>query len=131
MLKKSAGKRSRAARMQLSVVRDASGWAVRSNGGACKTQAPTYSTQKQAQEAARTMVRGSGGGEVIVHDRLGRIKGVDTYVLGDAAAKSISAVEGIHLTQAMARDFREMDRLKLTAEERREWLKSRYGKGSS
>lgn len=130
MLKKSIGKRSRAVRMQLSVVRDASGWAVRSNG-ASKTQAPTYSTQKQAQEAARTMVRGSGGGEVIVHDRLGRIKGVDTYVLGDAAAKSLSAVEGIHLTQAMARDFREMDRLNLTAEERREWLKSRYGKGSS
>ncbi|MFA6139993.1 MAG: DUF2188 domain-containing protein [Hyphomicrobium sp.] len=120
-------KNSRNARLQLFVVPDTAGWTIKSSS-TTKVRVRAYPTQKQAQEAARTMIRASQGGEIVTRDRRGRIKDVDTYVLGDAAARTISAVEGIHLTQEMAKDFRELDRLKLSTDERRRWLISKYAK---
>lgn len=74
------------------------------------------------------MIQAKRGGEIVIQSRDGRIKEVDTYVVGEVAAKTISAVEGIYLSQAMARDFRELDRLKLSADDRRQWLMSKYAK---
>lgn len=120
-------KKPRNSRLQLFVVRDAAGWTIKSSSPA-KEQGRAYPTQKQAQEAARAMIQAKQGGEIVIRDRRGRIKDVDTYVLGDAAARTISAVEGIRLSPDMAKDFRELERLKLSAEERRRWLISKYAK---
>jgi hypothetical protein len=118
-------KMSRDSRLQLFVVREAAGWTVK---GSSKKSDRAYPTQKAAQQAARAMIQAKSGGEIVIQNRDGRIKGVDTYVVGDAAAKTISAVEGIHLSQGMAKDFRELDRLNLSADDRRQWLISKYAK---
>jgi hypothetical protein len=118
-------KRDLRTRTQLFVVREGNQWAVKSAGSVRNGRA--YPTQKAAIAAARAMIRSKEGGEVVTHDRNGRIKSVDTYVVGQAAAKMISAVEGIYLASAMTEDFRELDRLRLSPEKRRDWLMSKYG----
>lgn len=120
---------SRASRLQVFVVREGDQWTVKSAGSV--RNARSYATQKEAVAAARAMIRAKDGGEVVTRDRSGRIKSVDTYVVGDAAAKMISAVEGICLASAMNKDFRELDRLRLSPEKRRDWLLSKYGKSQN
>jgi hypothetical protein len=41
---------------------------------------------------------------------------------------AINAVEGLHLTEEMRRDFREFDRRGLSAEERRRAIAAKYGR---
>ncbi len=50
------------------------------------------------------------------------------FTLGREAFTKISAVEGIHLSPEMERDFREFDRKGLTAAERRKAISRKYGK---
>ena len=50
------------------------------------------------------------------------------YTLGRRSFAKISAVEGVHITADMDEDFRELDRQKLPAEERRRILLGKYGK---
>ena len=52
------------------------GWAVRS-AGATRASA-TYASQADAINRAREIVRKSGGGEVVIHGRDGRIRDSDT-----------------------------------------------------
>ena len=91
------------------VVRVASGWAVRKLGAQV---APVYSTRVEAEEAAK-IARGLGG--------CGFILGRDNF-------EKISAVEGIHLSDEMKRDFRNFDREGISGEKRRRALSSKYGK---
>jgi Uncharacterized protein conserved in bacteria (DUF2188) len=77
--------------------------------------------------AARKLITARDGGEIVVHGRDGRIQGVDTYALGGGAFDKISAVEGIFLSEEMKRDFRALDRKRLSPEKRREWLIAKYG----
>jgi len=50
------------------------------------------------------------------------------YTLGRRGFAKISAIEGIRLTPAMDEDFRDLDRRRLSAEERRQILLRKYGK---
>jgi len=57
------------------------GWDVR-KPGADRASAHT-DTQKQAQDRAREIVRGAGGGEVRIHGRDGRLRDSDTVKPGN------------------------------------------------
>ncbi len=50
------------------------------------------------------------------------------YTIGRAAFAKISAIEGIGLTAAMDKDFRDFERKGLSAEERRRAIGEKYGK---
>ena len=115
-------------RMRLSVVPKSPGWAI--CGSSSGTAQRAYKTQREAVAAARKLIKAKDGGEVVVHGRNGRIRGVDTYVLGGDSFDKISAVEGIFLSEEMKRDFRALDRKRLSPEERREWLIAKYGSRS-
>jgi len=55
-------------------------------------------------------------------------KPAQKFVLGRARFAKISAVEGIHLTRDMQRDFEDFDKQGLSAEERRKRIAQKYGK---
>jgi hypothetical protein len=112
-------------RTRLFVVPQSSVWALREAGGARASN--VYKTQREAVAAARKLIKEKDGGEVVVHGRDGRIRGVDTYALGEGGFEKINAVEGIFLSEEMKRDFRALDRKQLSPEKRREWLVAKYG----
>jgi hypothetical protein len=113
-------------RARLAIVPSASGWAIRRVGstGPCHI----FGTKREAENAAREMIRASRGGEIVVRGRDGRIQGVDTYVFDRESFETISAVEGIHLTKEMRNDLLELDRQGLSPEARRRWLLTKYGR---
>jgi len=49
------------------------------------------------------------------------------FILGRQSFAKISAVEGIHLTDSMKKDFREFERKGLSAEQRRQMISAKYG----
>jgi hypothetical protein len=51
-----------------------------------------------------------------------------TYIIGRRGFAKISAVEGIHLSEAMDEDFREFDRKGLSPEDRRRQIYKKYAK---
>jgi len=51
------------------------------------------------------------------------------YLIGRQRFAKISAIEGIRVTESMAEDFREFDRQKLPAGERRKLIARKYAKG--
>lgn len=55
-------------------------------------------------------------------------RAVKGYTIGRHGFAKISALEGIHLSDAMDADFREFDRNGLSAEERRKVIRRKYGK---
>lgn len=58
------------------VVRNSNdGWAVKKEGTERRTFAPT---QRAAERIAKTYATNSGGGEVVIHGRDGRIRDKDT-----------------------------------------------------
>ena len=128
MGRKISRKTIKTGRTCLSVVPEAAAWVVRKSGGPRVSGA--YKTQREAVAAARKLVDARDGGEVIVHGRDGRIRGVDTYALGDGSFDKISAVEGIFLSDEMRQTFRVLDRKRLSPEKRREWLIAEYGSRS-
>jgi hypothetical protein len=111
-------------RSRLSVVPRPTGWVVE---GFPAGAAQVYKTQREAVAAARKLIEPRAGGEIVVRGRDGRIRGVDSYTLGQHDFERISAVEGIHLSEDLKRDFRRLDRKRLSAEERRDWLIAKYG----
>ena len=115
-------------RMRLSVVPKLQGWIIA--GAHSGGPQPAYKTQREAVAAARKMIKTEDGGEIIVHGRDGRIRGVDTYTLGGDSFDKINAVEGIYLTEELRRDFRALDRKRLSPEKRRAWLIEKYGSRS-
>ena len=76
------------------------------------------------------MIGLESGGEVVIHGRNGKIRGVDTYAMGAVSFDKISAVEGIFLSDEAKRDFRALDRKRLSPQERRAWLIAKYGSQS-
>jgi hypothetical protein len=86
-----------------------------------------YKTQQEAVAAARRLIKPNQGGEVVIHGRNGRIREVDTYVLGKDGFDKVSAVEGIYLSGEAERDFHILDSKPLSPQERREWLIAKYG----
>jgi hypothetical protein len=52
-----------------------------------------------------------------------------TYTIGRHAFAKISAVEGIHLTEAMDADFREFERKKLSPASRRRAITEKFALG--
>jgi hypothetical protein len=50
-----------------------------------------------------------------------------TYTLGRKRFAKISAVEGVHLNDEASKDFEEFDRKGLSAGERRERIRRKYG----
>jgi hypothetical protein len=52
------------------------------------------------------------------------------YTMGRAAFGKVSAVEGIHLTPEMAKDFGEFDKQGLSAADRRKAIVRKYGRTS-
>jgi Uncharacterized protein conserved in bacteria (DUF2188) len=97
-------------------VPSASGWAVTKEGSTRSSR--VFSTKREAENAARAMIRAAHGGEIVVRGRDGRIRDVDTYVLDRASFKTISAIEGVYLTKEMRNDLRELDRQGLSPEAR-------------
>jgi hypothetical protein len=118
-------KTTKPGRTRFFVVRQSSAWVLRKSGSAQASRA--YKTQREAVAAARRLIKEADGGEIIVHGRDGRIRGVDTYALGGDSFDKINAVEGISLSEEMKRDFRMLDRKRLSPEKRREWLIAKYG----
>ncbi len=55
-------------------------------------------------------------------------KGEKRFIVGRAGFARISAVEGLHLSPAMKRDFEAFDRDELSATERRRAILRKYGK---
>lgn len=51
-----------------------------------------------------------------------------SFTLGLDSFEKISAVEGIGLSPALKRDFREFDRKGLSAEQRRRAIRAKYGR---
>jgi Uncharacterized protein conserved in bacteria (DUF2188) len=112
------------ARIRLYIVAKPSGWMVEGLRGG-ETRA--YKTQREAVAAARRLIEPGEGGEIVVQGRDGRIRAVDTFAIGSDSFDRISAVEGIFLSEEMKRDFRTLDRKRLSPRERREWLIAKYG----
>ena len=57
-----------------------------------------------------------------------RVRASEDFTIGRSDFAKISAVEGIRLTEAMAAEFREFDRKRLTPDQRRRAISRRYGK---
>jgi len=57
------------------------GWNVRAPGS--ERVSSHHDTQKEAEERAKQIVGNLGGGEVIIHDRQGRIRDADTVPPGN------------------------------------------------
>ena len=57
-----------------------------------------------------------------------RVANSDAFAIELADFEKISAVEGLHLSAAMRKMFREFDRKKLSAEARRQRIIAKYGK---
>jgi hypothetical protein len=112
-------------RMRLSVVPNAMGWTIEGLPATAASQA--YKTQREAVAAARRAIRPSAGGEVVIRSRSGRVREVDTYVLGRSGFEKISAVEGITVSREIEHDFAALDRKGLSPQERRAWLIAKYG----
>ena len=128
MSKSQSRKTTKPGRTRFFVVPQSSAWALRETGSARVSR--VYKTQREAVAAARKLIKQKDGGEIVVHGRDGRIRGVDTYALGGDSFDKISAVEGIFLSEEMKRDFRGLDRKRLSPEKRREWLIAKYGSRS-
>ena len=126
MSKRQLRKIANHARTRLSVVPKSPGWAICGSSSGIAQRA--YKTQREAVAAARKLIKAKDGGEVVVHGRNGRIRGVDTYVLGGDSFDKICAVEGLRLSAEMKKMFREFDRENLSAEARRKRIIARYGK---
>jgi uncharacterized protein DUF2188 len=112
-------------RARLYVVPRAPGWTI--VGAPASAVRPEYDTQQKALAAARKLIKSNEGGEIVIHGRDGRVREVDTYVLGGDGFDRISGVEGIFLSGEMERDFRRLDSKRLSPQERREWLIAKYG----
>ena len=119
MLKRQLQNGGSRSRIRLYIVAKPSGWMVAGLPGG-ETQA--YKTQREAVAAARRLIEPGEGGEIVVQGRDGRIRAVDTFAVGSESFDRISAVEGIFLSEEMKRDFRTLDRKRLSPRERREWL---------
>jgi Uncharacterized protein conserved in bacteria (DUF2188) len=91
-----------------------SGWAVRSSGA--RRASGVYPTQGEAVEAAKRIVRDSGG-MLRVQGRDGRFR--ESFTIGRDPFAKISAVEGVRLSADMKQAFREFDRDRLSEEDRR------------
>jgi hypothetical protein len=100
------------------------GWAVKQAGS--DHPASTHPTQSEAVRAARAIVSGRGGGDVVVHSRSGRVR--ESYTLGRDSFAKISAVEGIRLSREARSDFQEFDSKGLSASQRRRRIVRKYGK---
>lgn len=120
------GKRAAGGAKRLHVVPQSDGWAVKRAGEAHAMG--LYRTQAGAIKAARETLRVTGG-ELRIQGRDGRSR--ESFTLGRDPMASISAVEGVHLTADMKRDFRDFDRRRLSAGKRRRAIASKYGKGSA
>lgn len=113
-------------RTSIYVVRSNAGWSIRrSSSGRASA---VYSTQKDALQAARELMQAREGGEITLHGRDGRIRGVDTYALGAKAFGKLSAIEGMALTKEMQREFENLDRQKLSPAERRRRLIAKFSR---
>lgn len=55
---------------------DRGGWDVKAPGA--RRSSGNYPTQAEAEKAAKGIVGRGGGGEVVIHDRKGRIRDSDT-----------------------------------------------------
>lgn len=86
-----------------------------------------FRTQHEAVAAARNLIRPNTGGEVVIRSRNGRVRQVDTYVLGRSGFDKISAVEGISLSKEIEQDLETLNSKPLSLQERREWLIAKYG----
>lgn len=54
-------------------------WAVKREGGKTIRVSRIYSTQREAIDNAKAMVRGEGSGQLVIHGRNGQIRERDTY----------------------------------------------------
>ncbi len=66
---------------QRHVVRDDDGWSVKKPGA--ERASSRHRTQAEAEAAAKRIVGNQGGGEVVIHDRHGRIRDSDTVPPGN------------------------------------------------
>ncbi|NJO23384.1 MAG: DUF2188 domain-containing protein [Sphingomonadales bacterium] len=101
-------------RTRLFIVPHESGWAVKKPSSPSASK--LYKTKREAEAAAREMIARRDGGEIVVHRRDGKITSVDTFTLGEGSFAKVSAVEGVALTREMHRDFRGLDKRRLSPE---------------
>jgi hypothetical protein len=99
------------------------GWKVRYEGAG--RAGGVYSTQTEATEAAKSVLRHSGG-ELKVQGRDGRIR--ESMTLGRDPMAKIAAVEGIHLSPKSKRILKDLDRTGASGEERRRAIARQFGK---
>lgn len=63
------------------VVRDGDDWKVVAPNA--QRASSRHDTQKEAIDRARPIVKNAGGGEIVIHDRKGRIRDSDTVAPGN------------------------------------------------
>lgn len=79
-------------------------------------------------KAASKMTKPRNGGEKTRLGGNGWSQSTPNHAIGRANFAKISAIERIHLSDEMRRDFREFDRKGLSAQARRRWIIAKYGK---
>ena len=107
----------------IDVVRGDGGWEVRCDRAG--RTADVYRTEADAHEAAKAVLRKSGG-TLAVHGSDGRLR--ESMTLGRDAMAKIAAVEGIHLSRDMRRTLDELDRTGASSAERRRAVALQFGK---
>jgi hypothetical protein len=104
------------------VVPHGSGWAIRAASGRASK---TFASQADAVKAAQATVR-EGGGQLMVQAPNGRVR--KSFTLGRAAMEKLNAVEGVKLTPATKKAFKDFDRDGLSPTQRRAQLRKSVGK---
>ena len=115
------------------VVPAATGWAVKreinSRGQVI------YGTRREAVNAAREYSANTGGGEVRVMGRNGRVTSSETvkspktthYVLGTNTFSHVAAIEGIVAKEGLQKDLNKLRDAAISNDKKRERLASKYG----
>jgi hypothetical protein len=99
------------------------GWTVSRPG----SQAEIHESRESALKAARNNLRDKGG-VIVEHTRRGS---VNRIVIGHERIAKFAAVEGLSLTREMQNDLNDLERRRLTSDERSKEIARKYGKRAS
>ena len=110
-----------------------SGWAVKREVNSRGKK--IYGTRREAVNAAREYSANTGGGEVRVMGRNGKVTSSETveapktthYVLGTNTFSYVAAIEGIVAKKGLQKDLNKLRESSISNEKKRDRLASKYG----
>lgn len=115
------------------VVPAESGWAVKRTVESRREK--IYGTRREAVNAAREYSANTGGGEVRVIGRSGKVTSSETvkssktthYVLGANIFSHVAAIEGIVAKKSLQKDLNKLRESPISNDKKRDRLASKYG----